>query len=143
MQPSTMHRPRSKDTKAVVLIQCAKQSIIILAIDMNNSRAAFSGDTTTAYFSLFPNEIRLVTLLPGLCGDPIRCRLTHSPLASKPRFKTLSYAWGSPKALCRISLNEIPFSITVNLELALRRLRQRSHPCVFWVDAICIYSHHF
>ncbi|CAG8949911.1 hypothetical protein HYFRA_00004241 [Hymenoscyphus fraxineus] len=90
------------------------------------------------YFGLHPREIRLVTLRSGQWSDAIQCQLKHAYLANKPIYKALSYAWGSPRATRPILVSGIRYSVTVNLEAALRRLRQLNEDVILWVDAICI-----
>jgi hypothetical protein len=90
------------------------------------------------YHELHYREIRLVKLLSGRWHDKIQCHLFHVPLANEPIYKALSYAWGSPKATRPILVNGYQHSVTVNLESALRRLRQPNNDLTLWVDALCI-----
>lgn len=90
------------------------------------------------YHDLHRNEIRLVKLLPGQWSDKICCQLYHTPLANRPSYKALSYAWGSPRATRPILVNGHQHSVTVNLECALRRLRRTDSDLILWVDALCI-----
>ncbi|CAG8977013.1 hypothetical protein HYALB_00008871 [Hymenoscyphus albidus] len=99
--------------------------------DIHNSRSDL-------YFGLHPREIRLVTLRSGQWSDDIQCQLKHAYLANKSIYKALSYAWGSPRATRPILVSGIRYSVTVNLEAALRRLRQVNEDVILWVDAICI-----
>ncbi|KAH7255102.1 heterokaryon incompatibility protein-domain-containing protein [Fusarium redolens] len=46
--------------------------------------------------------------------------------------------WGDPCNLSTIELNEHPFSVTKNLAIALRHLRDECQVVVIWADAICI-----
>ena len=41
-------------------------------------------------------EIRLCTLLPGSFDEPVACKLGTVSLDDKPRYESLSYAWGPP-----------------------------------------------
>ncbi|KAH8803351.1 heterokaryon incompatibility protein-domain-containing protein [Xylogone sp. PMI_703] len=52
------------------------------------------------YFSLHPNEIRLVNIIEGCWGDEICAQLRHSSLANKPGYKALSYVSIWVDALC-------------------------------------------
>lgn len=90
------------------------------------------------YHGLHPREIRLVTIRKGEWTDKIYCNLHHSPLANKAEYKALSYAWGSPRLTQPIFVNGHKHHVTVNLENALRRLRQLGEDLILWVDAICI-----
>jgi hypothetical protein len=90
------------------------------------------------YHDLHPREIRLVTLLRGRWTDTINCRLHHAPLANRPTYKALSYAWGSPRATRPILVNGCQHAVTVNLESALRRIRETESDLTLWIDALCI-----
>lgn len=68
----------------------------------------------------------------------MRCRLfnVHHETAE---YQALSYVWGSRKVNRTIVVNNKPYSSTVNLESALRHLRQRSkRGVILWVDTMCI-----
>jgi hypothetical protein len=83
--------------------------------------------------------IRVVILQPGHFDTPIQCKLQHVDLDEKPWYEALSYVWGDPKATMPIQLENDPaFSVTRNLERALRYLRRGDAPRVLWIDAICI-----
>jgi hypothetical protein len=90
------------------------------------------------YHNLHPGETRLVKLLKGQWSDKIHCQLYHAPLANRPSYKALSYAWGSPKTTRSILMNGYQHSVTVNLESALRRLRRSDSVLTLWIDALCI-----
>ena len=85
-----------------------------------------------------PHEFRLVLIQPGSFSDPIKCTLQHAYLQDNPSFEAISYLWGDPKDTVPIFLNSHPFSVTRNLESALRHLRWEDAPRTFWIDAICI-----
>jgi hypothetical protein len=91
--------------------------------------------------TLLPGEIRLIRLLPGKWTDPVRCELFEEVLGTT-RYAALSYVWGSKNVTRPIFLNRRKFPVTVNLESALRHLRERiecgSHAAILWVDALCI-----
>ncbi|KAI1120009.1 HET-domain-containing protein [Nemania abortiva] len=57
-------------------------------------------------------------------------------------FVALSYVWGNPLAAQRvIYVDDVPVSVTANLEAALRELRNHSRiqqGFMVWVDALCI-----
>jgi hypothetical protein len=84
------------------------------------------------------SEIRLVNLLPGHETDPIRITITHAMLGSGVSYDALSYTWGDPNVTTTISVDDLPFKITLNLESALCHLRLHSEPRIIWIDAICI-----
>lgn len=84
-------------------------------------------------------EIRLVTLFPGPETADIECILTHVSLNEKPHYEALSYTWGEHhEKNGNILLEDHPFPITSNLELALRYLRSETDPRSLWIDALSI-----
>jgi Heterokaryon incompatibility protein (HET) len=84
------------------------------------------------------SQIRLLSLLPGRWSDPISCELTLASLDNLPSYYALSYVWGDRTNLRQIRLNGTPFSVTCNLESALRRLRHQSQIQRLWIDMLCI-----
>src|ERR1051326_5608692 len=84
------------------------------------------------------DRIRLIELLPGRWDDNICCDLYLATLSDKPRYRALSYVWGSQKNMQPIWVNRFKMFITANLERGLRRLRDADQPVVLWVDAISI-----
>ena len=99
------------------------------------------------------DAIRLLTLAPGRFNDDIKCELSHvylrhtasgqivldqNPLGRDPVYESLSYTWGDQSRKREIWLNSEKFSVTANLECALRYLRKTTEPRTLWVDAICI-----
>ncbi|KAH8704462.1 heterokaryon incompatibility protein-domain-containing protein [Phaeosphaeriaceae sp. PMI808] len=91
-----------------------------------------------ADLELNSRQIRLVTILPGRHADEIACELNVVSLDELPRYNSLSYVWGEKTGSYSILLNNVPYRITRNLQAALRRLRSRGKPQVFWIDMICI-----
>ena len=95
---------------------------------------------TTYQFSALPQEdsIRLIHLLPGEPSAELECQLATVRLSDKPLYRAVSYVWGSriPGAIVRCDGETIV--ITKNCEHALRRLRDRGHVAVVWIDVICI-----
>jgi hypothetical protein len=84
------------------------------------------------------SEVRLLRLLPGRSADPIRCTVHIVSLNDNPRYEALSYVWGDETDTRSISVNNQPYSVTVNLEAALRGLRRHRGERIIWADAICI-----
>ncbi|KAF2875646.1 heterokaryon incompatibility protein-domain-containing protein [Massariosphaeria phaeospora] len=87
------------------------------------------------------SQFRLLTLLPGLWQDEIRCSLAVYPFdsnASNYNYQTLSYVWGDPTVVRQIRVDDLNFQVTENLWLALRRLRHAESELLIWVDAIAI-----
>lgn len=85
-------------------------------------------------------EIRLVNLQPGLEPDPIHVTLSHALLDGNVAYDALSYAWGDPNITLPITIDGLPFQVTVNLESGLRHLRLPTEPRTIWIDAICIHQ---
>ncbi|KAJ4299359.1 hypothetical protein N0V90_004604 [Kalmusia sp. IMI 367209] len=84
-------------------------------------------------------EIRLLELLPGNFWDRIELHLSRARLIDKPEYEALSYAWGrelhdEEQAI----VNGTFFTLTDNLDCALRYLRSSSARRSLWVDALCI-----
>jgi hypothetical protein len=88
-----------------------------------------------------PGSIRLVRLLPGEWTTTIRCELFDGPLGST-KYRALSYVWGSKNVQRPIMPNNTVFPVTVNLEGALRHLRELhkadKEDFVLWIDALAI-----
>lgn len=84
-------------------------------------------------------EFRVAVLLPSSdFSSTIECRFKHTTLNSKKQYEALSYFWGAPVFTQRILLENKPFYITPNLEIALRHLRYPDRERKIWIDAICI-----
>ncbi|KAI1334342.1 heterokaryon incompatibility protein-domain-containing protein [Xylariaceae sp. FL0016] len=97
------------------------------------------------------SQIRLIKLLPGAPQDPIKCTLmtTESHTfelqdracqggPSHTTYEALSYVWSSDEEDAFIWLNGTEFSISANLNHALRCLRLSDVERILWVDATCI-----
>ena len=85
------------------------------------------------------DNIRLLTLKPGLFNNLIHCELEQVSLSAGHAYEALSYVWGNTRDTAPMILDRTPYDITKNLEWALRYLRYKESPRVLWVDAICIY----
>ncbi|KAM0420554.1 hypothetical protein ACHAPT_011723 [Fusarium lateritium] len=79
--------------------------------------------------------IRLVTLLPGQDGEPLRCGTQTVDVNDKVPYEALSYVWG-PYRGHTIEVDGQTVDITVNLFEALNRLRNLETPRALWVDQI-------
>lgn len=90
-------------------------------------------------FKLSTDTIRLVRLLKGNGGEPIRCELIETFLyqAEGIPYEALPYAWGDSHERS-ISLNDCKALIKENLYLALHALRWPAEDRLLWIDAICI-----
>jgi hypothetical protein len=108
------------------------------------AQMCFGSSSMPATFRYTPistsrQEIRLVDLAPAPNFEsPIQCILQHVLLTQNPTYECLSYVWGSPHDTQLINLHGHPFSVTKNLDAALRHLRYRDRPRTLWIDAIAI-----
>lgn len=83
--------------------------------------------------------IRCVSLGPGQGGEPLRCELVNSHLATtRGKYEALSYTWGDSTEKASISLNGRSVQVTANLACALRHLRRPRDERLLWIDALCI-----
>ncbi|KAL5364828.1 HET domain protein [Aspergillus floccosus] len=84
-------------------------------------------------------EIRLLTILPEKNEQkPVKCTLQTVSLDNAPQFEALSYVWGDVVEKVGITVDDIPFQVTTNLEAALKCLRLARKKRTMWVDFICI-----
>ena len=78
-----------------------------------------------SYTPLNPSEdIRLVTLEPGVEGSPLTYCLVTARFVDNPVYEALSYVWGSQHNPRLIALDGRLKQITSNLWLALSHLRE-------------------
>lgn len=90
------------------------------------------------------DSIRLILLLPASSdNEEIRCRLIPTTLSEckddiSDHYTALSYVWGDDKYTRTIFVDEFSFSVSANLHLALRDLRDRERVLRLWADALCI-----
>jgi hypothetical protein len=84
------------------------------------------------------DNIRLLTLQPGLFNDPIHCQLEQVSLSAGHAYKALLYVWGNARDTTPIILDRTPYHIMKNLEYVLRYLYYKESLRVLWVDTICI-----
>lgn len=87
---------------------------------------------------LADDQIRILEVLSGQHEDEIICTLQPVALHALPEYEAVSYVWDDPKVTKPITINNASFDITVNLEAALRHVRQPGTSRLLWVDAICI-----
>jgi hypothetical protein len=89
-------------------------------------------------------QIRLLHIHPSSNhDDPIKCSLSVHNLDKTLEFTALSYEWGRPPRKHgdkpTVHINYLwTLEIQVNLDKALRHLRQPDKPLLIWVDAVCI-----
>ena len=104
-------------------------------------------------------EIRILQIDPATdVTAPIHCSLVHLSLdaqtspadehawpdknekleESSRGFAALSYVWGDVEPAQTIYMNGLPRTITPNLAVALRHLRDPRNTLRIWIDALCI-----
>jgi len=85
------------------------------------------------------NHIRVVRLLPGRWTEPIRCELSNVNI-EVAKYRALSYVWGSQRVTRSIRLDGRVYPVTVNLEGALRHLREAYKAGLdLWIDALYVW----
>lgn len=107
-----------------------------------------------------PEEIRIVYLDLNSWDSPLECILRHISLCKAEKevvsYIALSYVWGDARETTNITLDGLPFPVTLNLFNALKRIRSSfqdvlnaentaSHGIAtsqfsipLWIDALCI-----
>ena len=92
--------------------------------------------------SLGAKHVRLLKLYPGGLEEPIHCSMTtvttDSLMLGHNPYEALSYTWGSEDHQQTILCDGKLLSITQDLHVALRNLRDTSAPRMLWIDQICI-----
>ncbi|KAK5715461.1 hypothetical protein LTR15_010105 [Elasticomyces elasticus] len=86
-------------------------------------------------------EIRLLDVTPSANeADPVRCDVLYTCLNSHGlhEYETISYAWGASKDRCTIVLNDVPLSVPIESERALRRMRFADKHRTLWMDSVCL-----
>lgn len=85
-------------------------------------------------------KFRLLILEPSADPlAPVRCKLNQASFDDPDlKYMALSYVWADPPGTTPIIVNGIETRIGLNLEGALRHIRQPSCATVLWVDAVCI-----
>jgi hypothetical protein len=84
------------------------------------------------------DSIGLLKLKGGSDTDEIEGELIPVTFASKPKYESLSYTWGSTDAPQAIGIDGCKFVVRENLYWALRNLRVVMEQPLYWIDAICI-----
>ncbi|KAK6860612.1 hypothetical protein PG995_004248 [Apiospora arundinis] len=88
--------------------------------------------------TLTNDDFRVLILLPGAHGTPLRCELLTSSLSDHPPYETVSYVWRVKPDPVDIELDGQPVTISEGLRDILFRLRGADEPRVLWVDRLCI-----
>ncbi|KAI1753328.1 hypothetical protein F4782DRAFT_90937 [Xylaria castorea] len=92
------------------------------------------------YVELKPREIRILDLLPGDDGEPLKGAIRHVTISQVDKFQALSYVWGGyPSEINPYYLHTRQGNVLLNFSLysALRALRKGSTISV-WADGVCI-----
>ncbi|KAK4450296.1 heterokaryon incompatibility protein-domain-containing protein [Podospora aff. communis PSN243] len=91
-----------------------------------------------------PENIRLISLMPGEGEHGVFCELISTELGKAPPYEALSYTWGDTSDVATVSVR-IPatavsggLSVTSSCLRALRRLRLKDKHRMLWIDAMCI-----
>jgi hypothetical protein len=103
---------------------------------------------------VWPNEMRIIILLPGSKNDPIECIICHTQLTllalatvyrdalrgtAAGYYEALSYEWGqSSKDDPTVLLDGWHVRIRRNLHAALLQIRDPIHERNLWIDALSI-----
>ncbi|KAI0973457.1 heterokaryon incompatibility protein-domain-containing protein [Xylaria arbuscula] len=117
-----------------MVVSTSDWSSELQAVEQNAKR---SGNDAIYTSRLSSEDIRLLCILPGVEGQPLRCLLYSKPRSST-RYQALSYVWGDPKLERFIMVNSKRCVIGKNLYDCLVRLRRPDTKCELWVDALCI-----
>ncbi|GAW17943.1 hypothetical protein ANO14919_074120 [Xylariales sp. No.14919] len=105
---------------------------------------SFSGPAAAVLFPPISkqSDIRLLRLHPGDFEQDVRCEIAVHDLSSRPEYEAISYTWANEDGnddLCKtIFVSEQPLSVTLNCEMALKRIRDRCILRRVWIDAVCI-----
>lgn len=84
-------------------------------------------------------QFRLLVLHGKTSTSGITCTLRSYWLSGcLPRYKALSYTWGSKENPCQIMLNGFQTNVGRNLWTFLEQMCLQGQYGVYWVDAICI-----
>jgi hypothetical protein len=90
------------------------------------------------FHKLRPRHIRLLDLQPGEPGVPFQGKLREISLDNQITYEALSYTWGTPEQSSLLHCENSTIPLTLNLELALSRLRLVDKTRTLWIDQICI-----
>jgi hypothetical protein len=120
--------------------------------------APSDGDAKIRILELHPaTMVSSSPITDSLARDPLRASLAWIPLDTSaprkhihtnsnvpnanelyPRYKALSYTWGTNKETQEMYVNGRKLTITLSLALALLHLRQETKTLKVWIDQICI-----
>ncbi|KUJ09183.1 HET-domain-containing protein [Mollisia scopiformis] len=90
------------------------------------------------------DAIRLIGLQPSPDKEAkVRCKIVHTTLSACgydiiDHYTALSYVWGNASKTVKIEVEGRDLDVTVNLDSALRHMRDAVRSRWVWADAICI-----
>jgi hypothetical protein len=91
------------------------------------------------YRKLEPGHIRIFELFPATSRDAqVRCSILTTSMLLAPRYEAISYEWGCPKRIAKISTPEGCLKVYQSLYHALQALREQRRPRVLWADGISV-----
>ncbi|KAK5657901.1 hypothetical protein OQA88_2450 [Cercophora sp. LCS_1] len=85
-----------------------------------------------------PSDIRVLTVLPGLRGQPVECLLDTTLLETAGEYTSLSYMWGDPRERRTLFLNNNLWLVSRGVGDSLDRIRHVSESRRVWIDSLCI-----
>ena len=66
------------------------------------------------------------------------CRLSIVSLGRPPEYRALSYVWGDASVTKLTLVDDVPFTVRVNLWDFLAQMQEEEFTGILWIDAICI-----
>lgn len=87
---------------------------------------------------LSDKSVRLFQVQPGSKDEPISLRMTQFAAHRRPKYKAISYTWGSAENPKDILVNGKAFPLHLNLWDLLYHLRLNGERTFLWADALCI-----
>ncbi|KAK5312468.1 hypothetical protein LTR70_008149 [Exophiala xenobiotica] len=87
---------------------------------------------------LSDESIRLFQVQRGEKNEPLSLRMTQFSAHRRPKYKAVSYTWGTPQNPRQILVNGKAFALHVNLWHLLYHLRLENEVSFLWADALCI-----
>jgi hypothetical protein len=109
----------------------------------NDCQDSLEGAPLASIAKIYPcldqsrDSLRILTLLPARSGT-IKCRTQATTFSQQPRYRALSYEWGSSEITLPIRINGVDTRIRKNLWYALYNIRHPKEEVVLWIDAVCI-----
>lgn len=125
-----------------VLSNAASNQLVQIDTEVGLISSVPNSQPHPAYAALSDGSIRLLQVLQGQDGCPIRCSLQQFPLGHKyrPDYVALSYAWGSQHGTHEIFVNDQPLLVPKNLWRFLRQARSTGGDLSewLWIDMLSI-----